>query len=161
MATNKQRDQLQTYMDWLISKAPQIHYEAVRPMPCRALTYAEAVATFRRGGSIGDDCSGMVTLLCRWAGLKDPSGFGYNGFGNSTSMYQHLTKRYTDPKRAHVGAIVVFGPSVHVCMVQERNGSNPWLFSHGQESGPLHISLEEESAFHHGQARYFLDISHL
>lgn len=160
MATAKQREQLQTYMGWLISKAPQIHYVAVRPMPERALTYAEAVATFRRGGTIGDDCSGMVTLLCRWAGLKDPSGFGYNGFGNSSTMFDHL-KHYTSARDAKPGALVVFGPSVHVCMVQERNGDNPWLFSHGQESGPLHISLEEESAFHAGQARYFLDISHL
>lgn len=172
MATTRQRILLQQYMGWFISHAPQIHYGAVRPMltyrrwdgakkPARFPTYSEVAKIFKDGGSITMDCSESVTLLCKWAGLKDPNGFGFNGYGNSGTMYEHLTKRYTSPGSAHPGAIVVYGPWDHVCMVQTRNNNDPWLFSHGQESGPLHISLAEESAFHSGQARYFLDVSRL
>lgn len=163
MVTNAKRDLLVKYATFLISKAPQIHYLAVRPMPTAHLTYAEAVQKFREGGTISEDCSGTVTLLCKWAGLKDPNGFGYNGFGNSGTMFSHLKSRYTDPKDAHPGAIGVYGQDgdEHAVMVIARNGDNPILFSHGSEIGPLRISLEDESAAHAGQPFTFLDISGL
>lgn len=162
--TDKQRTNLVDKARYLISKASQIDYEAVRPMLTRGMSWGEITSKLNRGGRIAMDCSESVTQLYHWCGLRDPSNFGFNGFGNSHTMWQHLANRYTDPADAHPGAICVYGfqGGEHVTMVMEHDpNGNPMLFSHGSEIGPLFISLANESAAHRGQARIFLDVSKL
>lgn len=160
---DRQREACVTYANYLIHHASQIHYRQFRPMQTRNLTVMEARALFAHGGGIAMDCSESTTLLCRWAGVGDPNGMGYDGWGNSGSQWTHCKPHYFDPAKAHPGALVTFGTDgdEHVCMVIERNGDNPILFSHGQEAGPLRIDLNSETRGHLGQARTFLDVSHL
>lgn len=156
-----QRTKLVDLANWLIGKAPQIHYEASRPMQTRHLTHAQAAEIFAKGRTISMDCSESVTLLYRWVGLHDPNGLGYDGAGNSGDMWRHLP-HYENPGNAHPGALVTYGPGgdEHVCMVIQ-HGANPLLFSHGSEIGPLRISLSNETAAHQGQPRTFLDVAKL
>jgi hypothetical protein len=95
------------------------------------------------------DCSESVTLLCQVVGLDDPNGFDYDGHGFTGTLLHHLP-HYADPRKAKVGALVVFGPGSgdHVCMVR-RPGANPTLFSHGSERGPIYITLTDEKRFQH------------
>lgn len=135
-------------MEWLVRKEPQIHYREQRPMTDLTYPFEQELASrLDHGGSIYADCSDMATLVCKYAGLRDPNGAGYNGTGWSGQMFANLTDRYTDPARAGVGALVVFGPSGshHVAMVMGP-GRDPVLFSHGQERGPLRIRFSEERA---------------
>jgi hypothetical protein len=96
------------------------------------------------------DCSSAVTMLCKWAGLDDPNGLGYrSGSGYTGTLAAHLP-HYFDAWRAHVGALVLLGPGTgeHVCMVLEPAHSNPLLFSHGMERGPIAIRLHDEAQYH-------------
>jgi len=163
MATSGQRTHLLAGMEFMLAHAKYVGYKAVRPMGTRLLTERAAVDLFARGQGIALDCSEMVTLLCRWAGLHDPTGFAYDGYGNSSSMFAHLP-RYSHPaSRAHTGAIVAFGPggSVHVGMVLTP-GDDPMLFSHGSSRGPIALRLSQYLAAEPQQApATFLDVSRL
>jgi hypothetical protein len=147
-------------MEYLLSKEPRIHYAQRRPM--QTLRYSEGQVTrlLDHGGSITMDCSEAVTCLCKWAGLHDPTGFHFSGYGNTSSMFAHLP-HYTDPSRALVGALVVYGAGGyhHVCMVNEP-GHDPLLWSHGREAGPVLVRHSVELA---SQPRPFtyLNVSHL
>lgn len=147
MATDSQRKHLAASMHYLIAHQAQIHYAQIRPMRTAHLHEQETHTLFQAGHSITMDCSESVTLLCRWAGLHDPNGFGYNGAGYTGTLLQHLP-HYTNPKAAYVGALVVFGPypGHHVCMVLEP-GKDPLLFSHGSERGPYPIRLSTERRY--------------
>lgn len=129
-------------MHELVKHEPQVHYAQVRPM--RNVHLAKPVYPMTM------DCSEAVTCLCKWAGLKDPNGFGYNGKGYTGTLLDHLP-HYFDPANANVGALVVFGPGTgeHVAMVLEPDHRNPLLFSHGFEGGPLLIRLHDEAQLHH------------
>jgi hypothetical protein len=149
--------------EYLISKAPQIHYAQIRPFATEQFkTFAEVKAHLDAGGSIEMDCSEAVTQVYKWAGLENPNGPTYPvGEGYTGSLFAFL-KHYFTNTHAHLGAIGIFGvnPTVHTVIVIEE-GTDPWLFSHGQESGPLRISLASEAAFHAGQPLTWLDVSHL
>lgn len=163
MVGEAQRRKLVTEAQYLISKEPQIHYAEVRPMTSNHVhTWSDVVNLLGHGGHLTMDCSESVTSLFRWAGLRDPNGNGYDGTGYTGTLLEHLP-HYENVRHAHPGALLVFGggTGVHVCMLMERGGDNPMLFSHGQEAGPLHISLSEEAAYHAGQTQTWLDISHL
>ena len=41
------------------------------------------------------DCSGFYTLCCKWAGLPDPNGNGYNGAGNTGTLIAHARRLRT------------------------------------------------------------------
>lgn len=161
--SNAQRDRLVSEAHYLINLADRIHYAEIRPTPNVALpTWAAIESHFRRGESLTTDCSGMVTAMFKWAGLRDPNGRNYDGTGNTDTLYDHLP-HYHNVEDAHPGALLIFGvaPTVHVCMLMERDGVDPYLFSHGQEAGPFHIRLSEERQGHVGQAETWLNISHL
>jgi len=152
-------------MRYLIAHEPQVHYAQVRPMRTVHLTETQLDTLLAHSGSVTMDCSESVTALCRWAGLHDPNGAGYDGQGNTLTLYHHLP-HYTNPAHALVGALVVFGaPSrplsrQHVCMVMEPDAHDPLLFSHGQERGPLAVRLSVERAVH-DDAGTFCSIAHL
>jgi hypothetical protein len=141
MATEDCRAHALAIMNWLIAMRDHIHYAQARPMATASFYEQDLVTLFKGGHTIAPDCSEMITDVCRWAGLHDPNGMGFNGFGNSASMWDHLP-HYTNPSKAHVGAIVVFGQggSQHAAMIKEPS-PDPILFSHGSASGPISVSL--------------------
>lgn len=160
MATTPQRAHMAALMRWLIDHEPQVHYGQRRPMKTAAIREQQLADLFASGGSIIMDCSETVTLICRLAGLADPNGQGYDGSGYTGTMLATLP-HYQDPRRAATGALVVFGPGAgdHVCMVLEP-GADPLLFSHGQERGPLTVSLSVERGYHRPPVT-FLNVSGL
>jgi hypothetical protein len=141
VATTAQRAKLATLMRDLVKHEPQVHYAQIRPMRSVRLTKPAYPLTM--------DCSEAVTCLCKWAGLTDPNGLGYNGHGYTGTMLDHLP-HYYNPANALPGALVVFGPGTgeHVAMVLKPAHHNPLLFSHGLERGPLLIRLHDEADYH-------------
>jgi hypothetical protein len=167
VVSNAQRENLVGKAATLIGYAgdgaePRIDYRESRPMMDYRWSWLDLLNWFRRGGHVAWDCSTAVTLLFKYAGLRDPNGFGYDGYGNTDSLYNHLP-HYSNVEDAHPGALIIFGedPTVHVAMLMERNGADPWLFSHGQQGGPFHILLSAERQNHVWQAETWLDIGHL
>lgn len=148
MTTTAQRSTLARVMDLLVRERARVHYAQRRPMVTSRLHSLHLLQqALQSPHGVTMDCSESVTLLCHVVGLDDPNGFGYDGTGYTGTLLHHLP-HYTDPERAQVGALVVFGPGSgdHVCMVR-RPGPNPLLWSHGQESGPIFISLREEARY--------------
>ena len=153
MATPAQREHLAVLMHELLAHERQIHYAQIRPMRSVHLQHPVYPLTM--------DCSESVTCLCKWAGLQDPNGLGYDGSGYTGTLLDHLP-HYYDPGNADVGALVVFGPGTgqHVTMVLEPDHRNPLLWSHGSESGPRLVRLHDEAQAHLPPVR-FLSIAHL
>jgi hypothetical protein len=147
---------------YLVDRAGVINYAEIRPMTTHFLATMAQLKAYLNDHTITMDCSEAVTDLCRWSGLRDPNGLSFDGFGNTDTMYQHLP-HYTNIDDAHLGALLIFGfnPTVHVCMLMEPDGANPWLFSHGSEIGPLRIRLDQERLAHVGQRETWLDIGNL
>lgn len=143
MATDAQRRHMRDLMWLLYQRRGQVHYRQARPMDWTAMSERGMRATLSRGGGLWADCSEAVTGVCRWAGLRDPNGFGYSGWGNSGTMWSRLP-HYTTPSHAHVGALVTFGSGgwEHVAMVYTP-GADPLLWSHGSEDGPGLIRLSQ------------------
>jgi len=160
MATTAQRKHLASLMDWLVSKEPLIDYRQYRPMTTIKLYEQELVDRFAAGKHITSDCSKTVTLLCKLAGLKDPNGMNYTGYGYTGSLLEYLP-HYSDPKGADIGALVVFGPDDgdHVGMVRHP-GANPMIFDHGSQSGPKFRRLNTIKGFQKPPTT-FLKIAHL
>jgi hypothetical protein len=147
-------------MLYTYAKRVQIHYAEQRPMDVVKLSEKQLRATFSAGRSVSMDCSEGVTALCKWAGLRDPNGNHYNGYGYTGTMLGHLP-HYSDPRRAKRGALCVYGPGNgdHVAMVCEP-GSDPLMWSHGSESGPILVRWSVERDFHRKPAT-FLSIAGL
>jgi len=154
MATAAQRQHLLALMRYLLAHEPQVHYAQVRPMDWTTWSEAHLHAILSGGGGVWADCSESVTALCKWAGLRDPNGYHYNGQGWSGSIWQHLP-HYSDPKAARPGAIVTFGPqgADHVAMVYSA-GNDPMLWSHGAERGPRLLRYSVERDFHRKPATF-------
>ena len=148
MASAAQRQQLARLMDYTYRERGKIHYAQIRPMRTRRIHSLHLLQqALQSPAGITCDCSESVTMLCHVAGLDDPSGFDYDGHGFTGTLLHHLS-HYDNPAKAKTGALVVFGPGSgdHVCMVR-RPGQNPLLWSHGQESGPIFISLHDEQRY--------------
>jgi hypothetical protein len=159
-----QREHLAKLMDLLVAHRAKIHYRQLRPMATAKIHHELMLRTILNTSGLSMDCSESVTLLCRLAGLRDPNGRGYDGYGYTGTLLQHLGEHAYPPSKAKVagiGALVVFGGGTgeHVCMVRNP-GEDPVLFSHGQESGPFWIKLSEEERYHSGPTR-FLPITSL
>ena len=125
----------------------------------RVTSAADALPPFGTLGRLDYD-ELTDALLCHVCGLHDPNGFGYDGTGYTGTLLHHLP-HYTDPRKAKVGALVVFGPGSgdHVCMVRHV-GSDPVLFSHGSERGPIYIHLTAEQRYQR-KPTTFLSIARL
>jgi lysozyme family protein len=103
------------------------------------------------GGTLplGTDCSGFATLCYSWAkapnpnfqGAYDPSQGGYTG--TMLSRCRHI------PRAAvQAGDLVVWTPpddGHHVCIVVS-GGADPWLVSHGDDTGPKKLRFSAEDA---------------
>lgn len=84
---------------------------------------------------IYEDCSSYSTWTYYVAGVKDPNGFGYNGYGFTGTLALHGTRTYT-PK---VGDLALYGfyPYSHVTIYI----GNGYCISHGNESGPQKLNV--------------------
>lgn len=160
MATAAQRQHMAALMDWLVHEQALIDYRQARPMTTATIREQPLADQFKAGKRISTDCSETVTLICRLAGLADPNGQNYNGYGFTGTMLGHLP-HYTYPSGADIGALVVFGPGDghHVCLVRKA-GKDPLLFSHGNQAGPVFVRFSAEKAAQPAPAT-FLAITHL
>lgn len=146
----------------LIAHAPMIHYVPQRPMHNEHDRMINVLKRFRKGIDMNLDCTEAISMLFHMALCGDPNGMNFDGLGNSGIMFTYNKKHYWDPSHAHLGAIAVYGPrgKDHAAMVMELNGNNPWMFSHGQEAGPLRVPYSVEAEAHGGLVT-LLDIGHL
>lgn len=138
-------------MQVLLRAEPRVHYRQIRPMTTRSIhTLDELVSQLRSG--ISCDCSESSTLIARLSGAKDPNGLGYNGQGYTGTI---LNGPAISKSQLRPGDFVVFGGGTghHVCVVLAA-GSDPLLFSHGQEKGPIPIRLSVEARFQPTPIRY-------
>jgi len=121
---------------WAVTNHKHINYAEIRPYPLIA----------PRTLPFTTDCSGFAAMMARWSGAADPTGNGFNGFGNTDTMLaqsHHITQAETQP-----GDFAVFGlhPSQHmVVLTQSAAGGNGALcVSHGQQGDPVEAPLSEE-----------------
>lgn len=161
MTTLAQRHELARAMDFLVAHHTRIRYQEIRPMRLHP-TFPQLEAAVVAGNEVMD-CSWSVTQLCRVAGLKDPNGLGYDGAGNTQTMYDHLT-HYLNPAGAGIGALCFFGVpgelgTQHVTMVRHP-GKDPVLFTHGHQGDPSYRLLSWMRSGFQGQP-VFLNISRL
>lgn len=128
------RTLLHAFMVATAGNAYSWNYREVRP-----LTLPPKLAH-----GVNADCSFGVKVLCDWAGVPDPTGGRYDGYGNSVSIYEHLP--HVPLARAQTGDILLFGPegAWHATMILEA-GSDPMLWSHGHQGAPSLYPLSADT----------------
>jgi hypothetical protein len=127
---------------WGVANAHLIGYAETRPYPRPAYHARTAFVT---------DCSGFVSLMAMWSRLAnmqgvdiDPSGYAFDGYGNSDTIFDHLPS----VELAHTwrGDLVVYGSpgaTVHVACLVQGGGktADPLVVSHGSPAGPQLMTL--------------------
>lgn len=110
------------HLDW--------QYRELRPLSLPALG-PHGQVPYR----VTADCSWGVKLLCKWAGLPDPTDRKYDGYGNSVSIFHALP--HIALAKAKAGDILLFGPEGewHATMILEP-GPDPLLWSMGHQGAP-------------------------
>ncbi len=159
----KCRRAMVAYCQHGIANEGTIHYAPIRPISFDALDAPPPDLT--------TDCSGFAIRGAKKSGAPDPSGYGFNGQGNSFSIARG--RRWIPRLRdVHRGDYAVFGvwhpdgtaiKTTHVAVVLarakrpwKRNPSTTILCSHGTERGPFAISAANEITYHPGEEiRYF------
>lgn len=146
------RKALLVEMDYLLDRAPRVHYAQTRPI---RYAYRTALDTY---GSWTADCSGSTASIYREVGLPDPTGYNYSGPGSTDTILRHLE---AIPRgQAKVGDLVLFHNGIdgkHVAiLMQDGTANDPITFSHGGEYGPLRVPLSTEIRYHAGQSVTFL-----
>lgn len=118
------RGRIVAWAYWGVQHEPEIHYAETRPMP----RWLEPLPTTT-------DCSGFATLCYRHAGVPDPNGAGYSGYGFTGTLLSH--GKHVTKTQARPGDLVVYGPGTgwHVAVIVEA-GVDPLTVSHGEEKGP-------------------------
>jgi hypothetical protein len=146
MIRQDQRDHLKSVMDWTMANHQWIGYIQQRPEADIYLYESDLDRDFRKGIKQEMDCSSYVMMLFHFCGFKDPSGNGYNGYGDSGEFYTHLS-HFSDPLATLTGSIVVFGPNGadHAAIVYEGGISDPIVDSHGTDAGPGQIAMSRLS----------------
>ena len=90
-----------------------------------------------------EDCSSFATWLYWGAGLPDPNGFGYNGFGYTGTLSRYGV-RTSNPQPGDLGFYGGY-PYGHVVIYVGNNLS----VSHGSEGGPYLLNPYYRSDFSH------------
>lgn len=162
MVTQTQRNHMVRLAQLLNHYAPDVDYAEVRPMRTRRLTQTRLTINLQHRVPVTMDCSEAVTLICRLAGLKDPNGLRYDGYGYTGTMLEHLP-HFTDYGELHKGSLIVYGAGTgtHVVMVVTPNGHNPDVYSHGSHANSAIWTLETENTYHPGEPRTLLAIEDL
>lgn len=146
-ATNFQRNKMVRDARWAAANQLPIHYAETRPIPLHI---------GRRHLPFTTDCSGFVTMLAYWAGMSDPNGANYSGWGYTGTLLNHLP--HISRKDARYGDLVVFGNGTgnHVVMLLQtvKRHSNPLVVSHGWEGEPAIMTLSVQQAGQGGDTRY-------
>lgn len=99
------------------------------------------------------DCSSLATYLYWYAGLPDPNGRGYDGYGYTGTLAAH--GHVVATHEAAPGDLVFYGvgfPWSHVAVVIGGIGWQATCFSHGSESGPKHVEIAYRAV---GQVRRY------
>jgi peptidoglycan hydrolase-like protein with peptidoglycan-binding domain len=91
-----------------------------------------------------EDCSSFSTWTYWGAGVPDPNGLGYNGWGYTGTLAQH-GNRTTNPQPGDL-ALYGYGAPYHHVVVYIGNGM---CISHGSEVGPLLLPVHYRSDFSH------------
>lgn len=120
----------------------RIHYRQQRPM--------RSLGDDPSGGFYGD-CSELVVAAYYWARIHtgihvpDPSGYGYEGYGNTVSIYYNNRYRKIPSFGTFVvGDAALYGPSAsrHTTICRQAGTSSTAVFtSHGSEIGPYPTRL--------------------
>jgi hypothetical protein len=135
------RERLLDVCQWGVDHNGLISYAQIRPM-----NLGDCVLP------ITEDCSKYVTFGCYWSACPDPNGLHYSGEGNTSTMYHHLPKVSLGSQ--HPGDLIIWGGAV----IQERShvvvacggGTDPEVYSHGSDIGPLKLRLSAEAPYHDG-----------
>lgn len=146
-----QRDLMVEWMTWAVNHEPDIHYS-------QDINQRMNLARMKNKRlPLAEDCSSSTIGMHYYAGAPDPAGNGYNK--NATNYTGTLLTGSKVIGRAQLkpGSMIIYGPGSgdHVCVVYKlsRDG-NHLLFSHGQERGPIIISMSAEAQFQSGPIRY-------
>lgn len=144
-----QRDLMVEWMTWAVKNEPEIHYSqnfALR-MNLKKMVSKQL--------PLHEDCSSSTTGMHKYAGAPDPNGLDYNGYGYTGSL---LTgSKIIGKNQLKPGSMIIYGPGTgnHVCVVYKlASDGNHLLFSHGQERGPIIISMSAEAQYQAGPIRY-------
>src|SRR5574338_9553 len=137
-AKNSPRDTIVSYSTFGFNNRYKIHYTQG---PLRMYGVRNHVRPPRI--PYYEDCSSYATWTYWGAGVRDPNGLGYNGWGYTGTLAQHGS-RTTNPQP---GDLAFYGrfPYGHV-VVYIGNGK---CISHGSEIGPLLLNVYYRSDFSH------------
>lgn len=123
MALNR-RKELVRLAEWCHISRDYIHYAQDRPIPLH-MPYRHLPFT--------TDCSGIVTILAKWAGCPDPNGQHYSGAGYTGTLLSHLPSIWLH--QTYRGDLAIFGPGTgdHVVMLVQGGTrfKDPLVMSHG------------------------------
>lgn len=140
------RDEVVANALWGVSHEPDIHYSQGSDR-FSALNNPRQLP-------LNTDCSAFYTLCCKWAGVPDPNGLGYNGYGFTGTLLTH--GKVISLEEALPGDAIVYGPGSgdHVVMIVDTmNQQDPIVVSHGQERGPIKIRHSVEVSSHRAPVR--------
>jgi hypothetical protein len=127
---------------WWVDHESLMDYEMSRPVPLAAIKARKKCKT---------DCSGSVYGIWHGLGFPDPTGGEYTDQDIVfTGTLLNANERVASIAALQIGDLVIFGTTEsthHVCFVLAP-GADPLLFSHGQDRGPIKISLSDEREWH-------------
>lgn len=141
------RTVLKRYLEKAEANKYDIYYSQYRPLTSLGDPPSSDFTT---------DCSGLVISAYRWSDIwlppvvKDPGGFGYTGWGNTTSILSTNRKRRVPlDRKFFVGDMALYGSwaktkHVTICRKNGDAGSSIWT-SHGSSAGPYATRLHYRS----------------
>lgn len=138
----KVREAIAEYLEECIRYRSIIHYLQERPMRSLGVSPSHGFK---------GDCSELDVAACYWARTKtgihvpDPSGYGFEGYGNTVSIYNTNRSRKLNVYGSfEVGDMALYGPyaSRHTTICRVRGtAANARFTSHGSEVGPIDTLL--------------------
>lgn len=131
------RQQIVAECAWGVKNTTNIHYAQTRPTPNqRWKSHTLPITT---------DCSGSTEAIFFTSGAPDPSGLGYNGQGNTATLYANATHlRIADLVAGDFIVCFKGTETEHVYIVVARLPSGDLkLFTHGQESTPAYENYSQ------------------
>lgn len=106
--------------------ARPLHYVQERPM-----RYTKPINRYM-------DCSEYCYTCAQAAGLPDPSGMGYSGWGNTFSFLAHMPRAAGPAK----GNLVFYDNPSHVAIIVGQGRNHGWMvLSNGSDLGPRLLPL--------------------
>jgi hypothetical protein len=123
-------------MRWMLANEPAIHYLQERPFSPRVVA--------DRTLPIHADCSATTTQLYYAAGSPVPKPPLFNGIGYTGTLRSYMPRKPI--AKLLPGDLIIYGTGVgkHVVVVLEPHPTDPLVFSHGQEAGPITIRHSAE-----------------